>query len=224
MPVPPRYGYAVLSLAAIPPGLVSLRLIGSDSQRLPGVQGAAVPAAGTDSVRHPGAVLRHTPPPGFRAARHRLCRYARINIVALYLDTDVIASERITSIPRSSARAALAIGPFRPGPGRPSSHPHCRSLSESGSPRSPSPCAAKARQPPRTRPPPRPRSASLRVLGHWETCRRLTHPDQRKRRRHLPPGPLRLQDSQQPRPTRDPRPDAGATSTGITRPKAGKRV
>ena len=49
------------NLAAIPPGLVSLRLDGSDSQSLPGVQDTAVPAVGADIVRHPGFVPGYKP-------------------------------------------------------------------------------------------------------------------------------------------------------------------
>ena len=64
----------------------------------------------------------------------------------------------------------------RSGPGRGGRLPatQCRSLSGSGSLRSPSPCAAKARQPHRARPPPRSASASLRLLGHWETLSRAS--------------------------------------------------
>ena len=69
---------------------------------------------------------------------------------------------------------AHSFGPFRPRPVRPSAHPHCRSLSGPGSLRSPSPCAANARQPTHTRPPPRPHSAALRVLWHCQTLSR--HP------------------------------------------------
>ena len=75
------------NLAAIPPGLVSLRLDGSVSQSLPGVQDTAVPAVGADSVSHRRSVRQHTPPPRIRAARHRLCRFTpRISVVAKYLN------------------------------------------------------------------------------------------------------------------------------------------
>ena len=126
--------------------------------------------------------------------------------------------------PHQSQCVAHSFGPSRPRPVRPSSHPRCRSPSAAWSLRSPARCPAGARHPSRTRPPPRPRSTSFRALGHWETCRRLPHPGQRERQRHLPHRPSRLQDSQQPRPTRDTRPGVSATSTDITRPKAGRTV
>ena len=64
------------------------------------------------------------------------------------------------------------------------------------------PRRSRARQPHTARPPPRPRSTSLRALGHWETLRRAS-----ASRSVLTPTassapPSRPRDSQQPRPTR----------------------
>ena len=119
---------------------------------------------------------------------------------------------------------AHSFGPSRPRPRRRSSHTSRRSLPLLQGACSLPSAALQSPPPPHARPPPRPRSTSFRALGLWETCRRLPQPGQRKRRRHLPHRPFRLQDSQQPRPSRDPRPNASAKSTGITRSKAGKRV
>ena len=164
------------NLAAIPPGLVSLRLDGSDSQSLPGVQDTAVPAVGADSVSHRRSVRQHSSPPRIRAASHRLRGCSRFSVVALCFYSTVSACSRIPSYPASASVRAHSLGPFRPRPRRPSAHPFCcLSLPGSGSLKSPSPCAVKASQPSRTRPPPGPslRSLrSLRLLGHWQThCR-----------------------------------------------------
>jgi len=80
-----------------------------------------------------------------------------------------VREERRTPHPRFPALTPLG----RPGPGRGGRLPtaQCRSLSGSGSLRSPSPCAAKAHHPSRSRPPPRPRSTAFRALGHLETQR-----------------------------------------------------
>ena len=82
--------------------------------------------------------------------------------------------------------------PSRLRPVRPSALPHRRSLPRlqgaqglpSATLQSPPPLAA--------RPPPRPASASLRLLGHWQT---------RSRRPQAPTPIRRLRDCQQPRPT-----------------------
>ena len=156
--------------------------------------------------------------------RQRLRGSARISGVASCIYSKVSACSRGPLYPAPTSVGRSQGGPFRPRPVRPSSHPRCRSWSASGSLRSPSRWPAQARQPQHTRPPPRPRSTSFRALWHWKTCRRLPHRGQRERRRHLPPGRLRLQDFQHHRPTKDTRPGLRATLTGITRPKAGKRV
>ena len=56
------------------------------------------------------------------------------------------ASSRILLYPASTSVPRSQSGPFRPRPRRESAHPQRRSLSGSGSLRSPSPCAAKARR------------------------------------------------------------------------------
>ena len=91
----------------------------------------------------------------------------------------------------------------RPGPGLGGrlSTARCRSLSGSGSPRSPSPCTAKARHPhapDRLQGQP---SASLRGLGHWQTLRRLPPQRHQGNLRHHPQPLHRLRDCQQPRVT-----------------------
>ena len=82
-----------------------------------------------------------------------------------------------TSFLRSSS------GPSRPRPVRPSAFPSMpvSSAPPSGRTASRRCIRSRARHPHRTRPPPRPASASLRLLGHWETrCRpaqsHRTHP------------------------------------------------
>ena len=114
------------NLAAIPPGLVSLRLNGSVSQSLPGVQDTAVPAVGADIVRHPGFVLGDKPLPQNRAASQRLRGFARISVVAWYSYSKVSACSRRPLYPASKlvrrsllwavpAQAAEAVfPPFAP--------------------------------------------------------------------------------------------------------------
>ena len=111
----------------------------SPARSVPGSRDTAVPAVGADSVG--------TSPP--QTAPEGRCKAASAA-------TDVIPLfEQVgRSVPGRGGRLPAA---------------QCRSLSGSGSLRSPSPCAAKARRPHRARPPPRPRSTSFRVLGHWET-------------------------------------------------------
>ena len=216
------------NLAAIPPGLASLRLrtpyaaivhvrfapvsggygrlLTSALQSLPGVQDTAVPAVGADSVRHPVFVADASLLPQSRAARHRLRGSARISVIALYSYSKAWARSRAPSYPARPSYRAHSFGPSRPRPGRPSAHPRCQSPSAAWSLRSPVRCPAGASQPPHTRPPPRPRSTALRALWHWETCRRPPHQGQCKLQRQHPPQPFRLQDSQHHRPTRRPTP------------------
>ena len=178
------------------------------ARSVPGSRGTAVPAVGADSVSHHGSVLRHSPPPRIRAARHRLRR-------------------RVGARLRHQRRAATrpwVMGRSGPGPGG-RLPTHIVGLFRcSREPKVSLPRRSRARRPHASRPPPRLRSTSFRALWHWKTCRRLPHRGQRERRPSLPPGRLRLQDFQHHRPTRDTRPSLGATSTGITRPKAGKKV
>ena len=75
------------------------------ARSVPGSRGTAVPAVGADSVSHHGSVLRHSPPPRIRAARHRLRRRVGARL-----------------------RHQLGDGPSRPRPRRPSAHTHRRSL------------------------------------------------------------------------------------------------
>ena len=123
-PVPPLLGKptAWSYLAAIPPGLVSLRLNGSVSQSLPGVQDTAVPAVGADIVRHPGFVSGGKPLPQNRAASQRLRGSARISVVTSCIYSKVCACSRSPwyparpSIPRSlpwavPAQAGEAVFP-----------------------------------------------------------------------------------------------------------------
>ena len=138
------------NLAAIPPGTFGLPLRRQPQKSLPGIQGTARWAVGAACSHHHQAFHRHpvrTPCAG---------------------GTVFPGFAFIVHPSREPWH-----GPFRPGAGRPSVHrTSCRSLSGSGSLRSPSPCTAKARHPHRTRPPPRPRSTSFRALGHWETLSR----------------------------------------------------
>ena len=81
------------------------------------------------------------------AARHPLRRPAlRIGLGASYPDSSHSACSRAPSSPASTSSRAHSFGPFRPRRRRESAHPRRRSLSGSGSLRSPSPCTAKARR------------------------------------------------------------------------------
>ena len=117
------------------------------ARSVPGSREAAVPAAGAACVRQSQP---HPAPVGLCQAAS-----AAANVISLFGQ----------------------LGRSCPGRGGRLPTTQCRSLSGSGSLRSPSPCAAKARQPHRTRPPPRPRSTSFRVLGHWETLSRASRID-----------------------------------------------
>ena len=86
------------------------------------------------------------PPEAFRAARRQAFRLLAQTVSEWIChrlrrsDSARLRHQRNTFVP--------AGGPSRPRPRRPSAHTLCRSLSGSGSLRSPSPCTAKARQPP----------------------------------------------------------------------------
>lgn len=212
------------NLAAIPPGLASLRLrtpyaaivhvrsapvsggygrlLASNLQSLPGVQDTAVPAVGADSVRHPVFASEASLLPQSSAASHRLRGFARISDRSSCFYSSDTACSRAPSYPARPFYRAHSLGPSRPRPGRPSAHPRCQSPSAAWSLRSPGRCPAGASQPRHTRPPPRPRSTAFRALWHWETCSRPPHQGQCNRQRQHPPQPFRLQDSQHHRPTR----------------------
>ena len=148
--VPPRYGKAVFNLAAIPPGTLGLPPRRQSTKSLPGSQEAAVPAAGA-------ACVGHLAPKGTPGVRHTLRRWLRVSVVAKYLYSTDSARERGRLYPARPFSRAHSFGPSRPRFRRPSAKPcGCRSLSGSGSLRSPIPCTAKARQPHRARPPPEP--------------------------------------------------------------------
>ena len=157
------------------------------SRSVPGSKEAAVPAAGADSASHRSRAARPSPLLPWSAASHRLRRLAlRISVVAKYLYSTVSASSRGPLYPASTPVPRSQGGPFRPRPRRPSARPHCRSLPGSGSLRSPSPCAVKARHPytpDRLR---GQRSAALRVLGHLETQRLIPASKEKKKQ---PPAP-----------------------------------
>ena len=156
--------------------------------------------------------------------RQRLRGSARISVVALYLYSSDSACSREPLYPAPTSVRRSQGGPYRPRPGRPSATHSVGLFRCSREPVVSLPRRSRARRPHAARPPPRPRSTSFRALWHWKTCRRLPHRGQRESQPNLPPGRLRLQDFQHHRPTRDTRPSLGATSTGITRPKAGKKV
>ena len=66
---------------------------------------------------------------------------------------------------------------------------------------------SRARRPHTARPPPRPRSASLRALGHWESLRRASASRSVLTPTASPAPPSRPRDSQRPRPTRGTTPE-----------------
>ena len=147
------------NLAAIPPGLVALRLRGCVTplsytsaslpcpaathtagfwpQSLPGVQEAAVPAAGAESVRHPVTGSRLAPSSQRRAARHRL----RGNPASATLPCAFIRKAVPVSVegcaPLDRFPALTPLG--RPGPGRGGRLPPTAPVSSAvpGSPRAP---------------------------------------------------------------------------------------
>ena len=119
----------------------------SPARSVPGVREAALRAAGAACVRQSQP---HPAPEGQCKAAS-----AATDVIPLFEQVG-------RSVPGRGGRLPAA---------------QCRSLSGSGSLRSPSPCAATARQPHHARPPPRPASASLRLLGHWETLRRASRID-----------------------------------------------
>lgn len=155
----------------------------------------ASPASTSVQCEHPAADLRLTPPYQRPSARHRLRRLhrfprpvgqqrlpfvapaVRINVVANYFYSWDTARERggwypaQTSVPRSLPWAVPAQAPEAVCP------PHRPlSLSAVWSLRSPDRWPAKASSHPAL--PDRLRAqhfASLRVLGHWQTCRQRPH-------------------------------------------------
>ena len=203
----------MLYLAAIPPHLRR----GEPRRKCSGRPGCG----------RPGRWRRHCQF-GLRTSRRPNCQRlrgsARISDVALYLYSSDSACSRKPLCPAQSSVRRSQGGPSRPRPVRPSATHSVGLFRCSREPKVSLPRRSRARRPHAARPPPRLRSTSFRALWHWKTCRRLPHRGQRESQPNLPPGRLRLQDFQHHRPTRDTRPGLGATSTGITRPKAGKRV
>ena len=170
-----RSSKVAFNLAAIPPGTFGLPLRRQPQKSLPGIQGTARWAVGAAcSHRHQGF--------------HRHPVRTPCASVALFPGYAFIVHP-----PREPCH-----GPFRPGAGRPSVHrTSCRSLSGSGSLRSPSPCTAKARQPltlPDRLPPQR--STAFRALGHCQTLRRLPPPRHQEPQCRCPHPPCRLRDCQ----------------------------
>ena len=152
------------------------------ARSLPGAQEAAVPAAGAENAGHrpqdaavKTASLACTHPTlpvihcagGPASAMLPLCFYSKVS-----------ACSRRSLYPASTSSRAHSFEPSRPRRRRPSAfRTSCRSLSASGSLRSPSRCPAKARRySTPSRPPPSPRSTSFRALWHWQTHRRPTRP------------------------------------------------
>ncbi len=147
------------NLAAIPPGLASLRLrtpyaaivhvrsapvsggygrlLASNLQSLPGVQDTAVPSVGAACVsQFPRWGPFCLPHPARFHTHQRRCLVLLFKSLCPFANTVI---PRSTAFPRSLPWAVPAQAPESVCP------PHgCRSWSGSGSPRSPSPCAAQA--------------------------------------------------------------------------------
>ena len=140
-------------------------------------------------------------------------------MLASYFYSKVSASSRRPSYPAPTSVLRSQSGPSRPRPRRESAHPQRRSLSGSGSLRSPSPCAAKARQHP---------TLPDRLRGHAPVAALLPRPwslGDSLPAPAIPPHPsCRQRDSQQPRLTRNPRPSRIRITTDITRSNGRKRV
>ncbi len=154
------------------------------ARSVPGSRGTAVPAVGADSVSHHGSVLRHSPPPRIRAARHRLRR-------------------RVGARLRHQRRAATrpwVMGRSGPGPGG-RLPTHIVGLFRcSREPKVSLPRRSRARRPTLPDRLRSQRSTAFRVLGGLETQSRvhasvsvLTPPAS-------PARPSRLRDSKPPRP------------------------
>ena len=170
---------AWLSLSAIPSGLASFLLCGRSSRafRIAAVRPRQKRRKAFRAARvRPSRPLAQTLSDSADAPSAKDCAGLR-PASASWRRTPIRRSVPVREdrhLPHQRLCVAHSFGPSRPRPRRPSSHPRCRSLSGSGSLRSPSPCAAKARQPPHTRPLPRPRSTSFRALWHCQTLSR--HP------------------------------------------------
>ena len=166
---------AVLAFASADAAAVLRSVLVPGRKSLPGRQDTAVPAVGTDSVSHRCSVLRLSPPPRIRAVCHRLCRFTpRIGVVAPCFYSLVSACSRGPSSPASpSVPRSLPLG--RPGPGGGGRLPTLRAglFRCFREPEVSLPRRSRVRRPHAARPPPPPHSASLRVLWHWKTHRRL---------------------------------------------------
>lgn len=102
--------------------------------------------------------------------------------MAIYLDANASASERNPFLPRINVSAALALGPFRPGPWRPSAHRTVPVFVGVWEPEVSQPLHRQSPSPPRTRPPPRP---TLRCApGPWSLAD--SQPPPSKPRTHPP--------------------------------------
>ena len=190
----------------------------SSSQPLPGVQDTAVPAVGAAFVSHHTSKPRPWPV-----------------LTSAMLATPCAGTPASTKLPTTSIRRpvpvsaqsgtplkrrcyAHRVGRSGPGPGSRLPTAPRRSPSGSGSLRSPRPGTAGARHlhaQDRFR---GQHSASLRVLGHWQTCRQRPLPVFGEYQRHLPRLRSCLQDCQQPRPPRKPTPRRQCWSDRSTPP------
>ena len=233
------------NLAAIPPGTVSFLLCARSSRqsamaacdaaararqkhhrafrasrkqpfRLLAQRMSGIPPLGSDRCPVPTGVLPATPCAGTPAsAALALCFYSWVT-----------ASELGTGYPARTFDRAHSLGLFQPK-GREAVCPPHRSLSLSaaGSLRSPVRCPAKASAHPTL--PDRlsaQTSATLRGLGHCQTCKQRLHPGHQRSRRHLPRHRACLQDCQQSRLTGKPTLPGQCVFERPTTPKDGARV
>lgn len=154
------------------------------ARSVPGSRGTAVPAVGADSVSHHGSVLRHSPPPRIRAARHRLRRRVGARL----------------RLQRPSATRPWVMGRSGPGPGgRLPTHIvglfRCSREPVVSLPRRSS--ARRPTLPDRLR---GQRSTAFRVLGGLETQSRVPASVSVLIPTSTPARPSRLRDSKPPRP------------------------
>ncbi len=122
----------------------------------------------------------------------------------------VSACSRGPSYPASTSSRAHSLEPFRLRPRRPSAHPQRRSLSGSGSLRSPSPCTAKARRIP---------TLPDRLQGHAPLASLVPRPWSLPDSQPAPAQNSSIKSTASPAPTNPPaRPDSNQGQPGISRP------
>ena len=188
MPVPPRYGFAVLQpgryssrpcgppptrmcyaaivhirFAPVSGGYTHRWLLATKPSGRPGSSRSGCWRRQCPSSRHWFSACAFIPAP---CCPPQTARRFRINGVVMYSYSTGTARERGGVYPARTSSCAHSFGPSRPRPGRPSATRSVGLFRCSREPEVSLPRRSRALRPHASRPPPRPRSTAFRALGH----------------------------------------------------------